>query len=442
MAPTIQLYDGTTTVNLNSSGILTTRHGFTGASIDQERVEAGRDKWDLGTPSWQNATESMDLLITGANAAAIQTSVQSIERLLDKARQSALTWRGARVYLQVQHDADSAAWRSEVLAGHLEYGDLLSEMAMGRAEARLIVTRRHYWEGARTQLQLSTEADSTPSTSERTLHLTDDATSGQRNYINIAAAQVTGVLPAPIELQLRNAEASSADWDGYHLGNFVHMDPANVDPILLGSAGTATSWTADTEQEVIRWALTDAQLDDFAGQFCRVLAVISNTPSGYLRAVAMATLGGVRLPIYKPPAQVYVDGGGIWDLGVVPLPPGGYTQNATAIALAIYGQKTGGGTLTVDYVHLMPAGHGLYRYVEQPGFFVPNTAAFVDDGPEDRTYIRDTSSSAEYAILRPLGEPLYLMPGVQNRIRVMIRGSTKGDEVEAQAWYRPRRLSI
>lgn len=442
MGATIRLTDGTTTIDLNSGGILTTRHQFTGASIDQERVEAGRDKWNLSTPSWTNATESLDLLITKSTAALIQAEVQKIEALLDKARQSALTWRGARVYIQVQHDADSVIWRSEILAGKLEFGDVLSHMAMGRAEARLIITRRHYWEGPRTQLAISTETNPTPATAERTLQLTDDATAGERNYIDIASTQVGGVLPAPIELQLRNAEVDSQAWTNYHLGNFVHMDPANVDPIMLGSAGTITSWSADTEQEVIRWALSDAQLDDFAGQFVRVLAVLSNNPAGYLRAVVQASVGGVRLAIYKPPAQVYVDSSGIWDLGVIPLPPGGYTQNATSINLAIYGQKVGGSTLTVDYVHLMPAGHGLYRHVAQTGFLIPNTDAFVDDGPEGRAYIREVSSGAEYPIVRPYGEPIYLWPGVANRLRVLIAGSTKGDAVAAQAWYRPRRLSI
>ena len=440
MAPTIQLYDGTTTINLNSSGILTTRHQFTGASIDQERVEAGRDKWNLGTPSWTNATESLDLLITKSTPALIQAEVQKIETMLDKARQSALTWSGARVYIQVKHDGDSMTWRSEILAGRLEFGDVLSDMALGRAEARLIYTRRHYWEGSRTALQLSTEADTTPTTNEVTLHLTDDATAGQRNYIHIAAAQVTGVLPAPVELQIRNAEATAKDWRGFHLGNFVHMDPATVDPILTG--GTGTSWTIDAEQEVRRWALSDGQLDDFAGQFCRVLALITNTPAGYLRAVMMATVGGLRLPVYKAPSQVYVDGSGIWDLGVVPIPPGGYTQKATGLSLALFGQKSGGGTLTVDHVHIMPAGHGLYRYVAQPGFTTPNTVAFVDDGPEGRVYGRTVSTGDEYPILRPYGEPLHLWPGKINRLRVMIAGSTKGDAVEAQAWYRPRRLTI
>lgn len=440
MAPTIKLTDGTSTVDLNSGGILTTRHQFTGASIDQERVEAGRDKWNLGTPSWTNATESLDLLITKSSTALIQAEVQKIEGLLDKARQSALTWRGARVYIQVKHDGDSDTWRSEILAGKLEFGDVLSDMALGRAEARLVYTRRHYFEGSRTALQLSTEADTTPTTNEVTLHLTDDATAGQRNYINIAAAQVTGVLPAPVELQIRNAEATAKDWRGFHLGNFVHMDPATVDPILTG--GTGTGWTIDAEQEVRRWSLSDGQLDDFAGQFCRVLAVISNTPAGYLRAVMMASIGGLRLAVYKAPSQVYVDGGGIWDLGVVPIPPGGYTQKATGLILAIYGQKSGGGTLSVDYVHIMPAGYGLYRYVAQPGFAIPNTVAMVDDGPEGRVYARTVATGDEYPILRPYGEPLHLWPGKVNRLRVMVAGSTKGDAVEAQAWYRPRRLTI
>ncbi len=438
MAPTIQLTDGTTTVDLNSSGILTTRHQFTGASIDQERVEAGRDKWNLGTPSWTNATESLDLLITKSTPALIQAEVQKIEGLLDKARQSALTWNGARVYIQVKHDGDSVTWRSEILAGKLEFGDVLSDMALGRAEARLIYTRRHFWEGPRTALELSTAADTTPTTNEVTLHLTDDATAGERNYINIAAAQVTGVLPAPVELQIRNAEATDKNWRGFYLGNLVNLGA--IDPILTG--GTGTSWSSDDEQEIHRFSLTTGQVNGIAGQFCRVLAVLTSNPDGYLRAGVMASLGSIRLDVYKAASQVYADGGGIWDLGVVPIPPGGYTTNAAVLFVAIFGQKNGGGTLGIDYVHIMPAGYGLYRYVAQPGFSIPSTVAFVDDGPEGRVYARTVSTGDEYPILRAYGEPLHLWPGKINRLRVMVAGSTKGDAVEAQAWYRPRRLTI
>jgi len=442
--PLIRLAHGNTYVNLNTSPVYTTGHTLTGPNLEQQSVTAGRDKQNLAVPSWRNATETLELLITGATASAIKATVRSIETMLDNARQSARTWRGSRIYLEVQTTADSNYWRSEILAGKLELEKPLDAIALGHIEGRLILTRRFYWEGQRTALQLSTEANPTPSTAERILHLTDDATAGQRNYINIAAAQITGVLSAPIELQLRNNEESSKAWRNYYVSNTVHMDPDNLDPILRGSEaedGATNNWSGDDEELSHVWMLTAAQTEDIAGQYCRLLAWVTSAPNAYLRAaVTWHTL--LFLPIAMAPMQRYVDGGGIWDLGAVPIPPGGYSEGAVDVGIAILGQKSGGGSLTIDYVHLMPAGYGLYRHVRQLGFNVPSTYAFVDDGPEELVYLRRVSDSAIAPIMQPYGTPLMLWPAAQNRLRVMISGSTKGDSVGAQAWYRPRRISI
>jgi len=171
--------------------------------------EVGRDKQNLAIAGYNNVTESLDLLITGASVSAITTTIRGIESMLDAARQSARTWQGTRVYLEVEHDGDSAAWRSEVLAGQLSYNEALDQLSRLNVEARLTLTRRPFFEGARTALELSTVADTTPSTSERTLHITDNATADERNYIHIAATEIEGNLPAPIELQIRNAEATA-----------------------------------------------------------------------------------------------------------------------------------------------------------------------------------------------------------------------------------------
>jgi hypothetical protein len=152
--------------------------------------------------------------------------------------------------------------------------------------------------------------------------------------------------------------------------------------------------------------------------------------------------GSTAVPIYKAGQQVLVDDSGVFDLGVVPLPPGGASADWTGINIAIYAQDDGGSTLDIDHIQLMPAGLGLFRKIVQQGFSVANTDAMVEDGPEGLTYIRVTASGARYPLLRGYYEPLHIWPGVDNRIRVYIDGATKGDAVEAQAWYRPRRVSV
>ena len=129
------------------------------------------------------------------------------------------------------------------------------------------------------------------------------------------------------------------------------------------------------------------------------------------------------------------------DLGVVPLPPA-VIDDAYDISVAIYGQAIGGDGFTVDHIHLMPAGHGLYRFIDQPlGGSVSTSGAMVEDGPEGLVYVGNASYRSP--ILKGYYEPLHIWPGVDNRIRVWIEGTgTKGDQLEAQAWYRPRRLTV
>jgi hypothetical protein len=407
----------------------------------------GRDKQNLAIAGYGDATESLELLIQGADVDTVTGHVQDIEELLDAARQSSRTWRDVRVYLQIQHDGDgSDTWRSEILAGTLELGEALDNLPRYRVEAVLSLTRRPFFEGARTALQLSTEADGTASTSERTLHITDDATAGERNYIDIAAAQVTGNLPAPIELQIRNAEAGAVWWTAYHLTNHVHMTPASLDPIYLGSAaspiGASNTESGDTEGASHYWTLTDTQASYFAGQYVRMLAILTGATAGtYLRA-AVAYVAGVAVPIYRAGQPVYADGAGTYDLGVIPVPPGGASEDWTNVSVAILAQRTGGYTVAVDHVQLFAAGAGLYRKIVQGSFSVANTSAMVEDGPEGLTYLRTVSTGARYPLLRGFHEPLHIWPGKDNRLRIWIEGATKGDQVEAQAWYRPRRLSV
>ena len=450
MAATISLTYGSTTVDLTSTTILTLAHPFGTPSVISSEVEVGRDKQNLSIAGYANVTESLDLLITGASVSALVTTIRSIESMLDKARQSARTWQDVRVYLEIEHEGDgSVAWRSEVLAGQLSYKEALDQLSRLKVEARLAITRRPFFEGARTALELSTAADTTPSTSERTLHITDTSVVGERNYINIAAAQVTGNLPTPIELQIRNAEAAAKTWTAYYIGNFVHMTPASVTPIFIGTDslvdGASYTWTGtDTEQPTHRWEVTSAQLAYYAGQYVRMIARITSSNAVYARAVVEYYVAAAPpgVPIYKAGRQVFIGDSGTYDLGVVPLPPGGASASWSGVAIAIYGQYTGGSTLTIDHIQLMPAGDGKFRKIKQSGFTVANTTAMVDDGPEGLTYLRTVSTGARFPLLSGYYEPILLWPGVVNRLRIWIAGATKGDEVEAQAWYRPRRVSV
>lgn len=448
-APAITITDGTTTINLNSLssgvGIMTTKYHMMAPTINAETIEVGRDRQNLATPGYGNVTETLELVIIQSTVAGIQTSIQSIEIMLDGLRQSMRVWGPTKYYIQVQHSADGTSWRSELMAGQLEVGDVLDQLTYLSVECRLIITRRYYWEGARLALELSTAENTTPTTSEVALYVTDDQTAGERNYINIASTQVGGALPTPIELQLRNAEATDVDWSVFHLSNYAKYSTA-IDPIYMGSAadspGASRTWSVDYETMTHRWSVSATQCSYWKGAYVRLIAIITNTPDAYLRAGVVLGDATLSNPIYLAGSQVYVDSAGVWDLGVVPLPPYAYSGETDAMGIAIFGQVEGGATLTIDHIQLFMAGQHRYRRLEQMAYDLSNTYAVVEDGPEGLAYIRDTSDDGRLPIIRTFHDPLMIWPGITNLIRVYIRGATKGDQLEAKAWYRQRRLSI
>jgi hypothetical protein len=254
MAPLFRITDGTVVIDLNVSPILTTTYVQQSPEVNNDVLKNLGDGDLLAVPTWANVVETLELLITGASATAVRDSIRSIEALLDTARQNRLTWRGTRVWLEVQYDQDSSVWwRSEILAGRLSHKHAADQIWKAKLETALIITRRYFWEGPETQVQMSSAGTGTPTTGYVTVYNDDDATANT-NWFQIAAAQVDGVIPSPLKLEVLNNTGAMVPLQSMHLGNYVHMDAANIDPILRGSdaAYSDTSWAGTTETVVYR----------------------------------------------------------------------------------------------------------------------------------------------------------------------------------------------
>jgi hypothetical protein len=453
-APTISIQvDTDAAISLNSGSILTTEYRMSTPDIAQDTLAVNRDRQDVGVPSYLNVTESLALFITGATAAAIQASVQSIQTALDRARQSRRIWGGTRVWLIVQTAADSETWRSEILAGRLELLNAVDQIGLKRMEATLIITRRPYWEGALTALLLTT-ALTGETTDLVTLYNADDAGAATvRNWINIGATRVTGELPTPLKLRIENANEADQSWAQMFVCNYVFMDPENVDPIMLGSNavdGSSETWGGDGESKICRFGLTAAMLTDYAGQYCRVLANFTSlTANTWVRVrVDFSTDATTFSTIYYAPAQARYQAGGLIDLGCVPLPPFGFNANSARVYVTLTGQLVGGWSATVGHVQICPTGHGLFRRLDIGGdtltLAMEDNDAVVDDGPEKQAYIEDATDSTDWPVVRPYYAPILVWPGKVNRLRVLVRTATSFPAItlKAKAWFRPRRLSI
>lgn len=395
---------------------------------------------------WSHVSETLDLLIQGSDVADVQSNVRAIHTLLEAGQRRQQTGMGSRLYLIVQLAGEASAWRSEILSGRLVLNNASDQLARLKVEAALIVTRRAFWEAnSETQLSMTSSETGTPGTTV-VLYNNDDATAAATNYINIAAAQVTGALPAPLRLRITNAEVSAVGWQDFYIGNYVFADPENIDPFLLGSeaAGGATfAWATNTDDVAFRWSLSDARLTDLAGRYYRIVVALADADSDvYLRPEIQATT--LQIPLYVG-KQVLCNAGELFDIGAVPIPPGGFNTLGTDIDLVIRAQKIGGGTVICDFAQLTPSGSGLFTKWTQLGFSAPNGEGIEQNGPEGTIYFWD--GSRRWPVVRQYGGPIHVYPGMVNRLRVLYRTSTwdsgaVGKKMNASAWYRPRRADI
>lgn len=438
----LRITDGSTTVNLNQTSPVL------GATYFPQAPE-----FDAGGTA-RDVTETAEVLLAGT-ASAIRSTVTNVERLLELARVRQRTRMGPRVYVEYQAVTGDDYYRSEILNGRATWSPNPGARRLSATTPKVLVAfhwrRRGWWEGALTQLALTSSANGTATTGYVTLYNNDAATPSQTNWIGIAAAQVGGSLPAPLKLELVQNDATARAWRDIYLANNAFADPAGMDPFLLGSAavsGATANWGSATTHATKRfiWQLGTGKLADAAGRYFRVLVApaASITTGTYVKAWVMAYVGASYQTLWEGD-EVLSAGAEILDLGAMPLPPGGYDVERTNIAVALSVRAAGAGSMQVDFVQLTPADWGQYRHVVQLGYDTDQNDALIDDGIEEQTYFYDAALSKHLSIMRPLGLPLYVWPNRTQRLRALINGGggfAPSWTMRAKAWYRPRVMTI
>lgn len=448
MTNTLSVTDGTTTISLTSSGVVLT--GYMPKAPD----------FDAATGTYKSVTESIEFMIIDTTTANVQAKLAALDRLLQGARR-AQNGRGARVYLHFQAGSDAAAWRSEVLDYRLELGeDAAVGLYQARLECTLIVVRRYYWESTTlTTLPLS-NGNGSGATSGLNIVNHDDSGTGHDNWVQIAADQVTGVLPAGCQIRLTNDIGATRTYSKIYLALNAFSDPGNFTHILEGesraSGGSIVSDAAYSNGQALSfalgsgstpststftWILPAATLQDAAGRPFRLLARFADgqgttTVYAEVRAANGTSVlwrgDSVALP------NLY---GGLTDLGVVPLPPGGYSTAYGALTLTL--TFTGVAICYLDFLQLTPMDAFVLLECMAP---CAHGEAVVYDSIEDRQYI--LSGATELGYVTASGGRLLLQPGVINRLIVLqenTTGTNRGEISESFTVllrYRPRRLTI
>jgi hypothetical protein len=440
MAHVLSITDGTTTFSITS--------GSTCYLIN----------YAMASPTLGEATiaETINLMVIGANGAAVQTNTATLERLLDSARRRRMESYGPRVYLQVQLDSDGSTWRSEIYDARLDIAeDGLAVWANAKMPASLYVERAPFWEGALTQLTL-TNNNGSNNTSGLTVYNHDDGGTGHDNWAAIDAAEVTGNLPAPVKVELTNtAGASRAIYQVFMAVNafnaptsLAHMIEA--ENTITGGGTTATdatcsdggyaTHTGGAGSWTMRFTLSTTIMGYCAGYPFHILARRRNRINTIAQAAILSSNNAVLASGEE--FSISTTTQDLIDFGVLYLPPGGYQATWAGHKLQFTFRQNSSQTMEIDYIGLFPAYS--FRDLLTFGTAIANGDKLTDDGIEGMAYTTASSVNLPEVIQR--GGPLTIWPNRDQNIlfawSLFDHASTIADTLTVKAWYRPRRAAV
>lgn len=440
----LNITDGTTTLPLSATSALLKYFVPRTPELD----DAGQ---------YEPVVESIDLLLYAASTTALQTAHNNLERMLLAARRRAAVGAGPRIFLQYQPMNDATLWRSEVFDGDIRLGKgAMTAFGQAKLPIQLVVSHAPYWEGARTAIPLA-NGNGSNNTAGLTVYAHDDSTAGHDNFTDIAGSAVSGVLPSPLEIQMRNTTGAARGYSNFYIANNVFG--TSIAHILEAENRTGGYGTVSADAEssngqkliltgtapVCTWDIPAATLQAAAGRYMRILArfpFYSETPRIYVRAAIRDYYGLVTLAEQPIETLLATNDSLIADLGLLPLPPGGYSTSWAKHVLYLSFRASSSATIHLDFLQLTPADEYCYRHIEQRGMTVAANDWLVDDGIEGLQYLIE--GGANHPIYTEHTPPLHVFPGINQRLYFLHDGISPSANwtLSVKAFYRPRRLTI
>lgn len=439
MAHALSISDGTTTFSLSTTNCVLVQY----TPAEPQKGE-------------NTVTETIEVMFYAASVAAMRTAIDTLQKLLDAASRRQERGKGPVVYLLYQPDGDATAWRSRLIDWRFEYNEnTLRAWGQAKLPASLIIERDAVREGDLTQIPL-TNGNGTNNTTGLTVSLHNAGTA--YSYAQIAGSAVTGSAPAPVQLELTNNTGGSVTYYEVLVANNAFSDPANfphvlqAESALVSGSGTVSSDATCSNGQYVGWSFTNSSaqqytlsqtlLQDALGYDFHLLARFrSQTARVFVRphiydATGMFVLWSgdeVEIPQVAP---------SVFDLGVIPLPPGGYSTAYGAMRLWLAWRAEGSvGALDTDFFAFFPA--DTFRRLRVP-VTVSSSGIIVDDGIEGRAYLR--TGTAELPVVQPQGMPLLVWPGMTQRLyftwSLFNWTAPITQTFSVKAWYRPRRYTF
>jgi len=472
MTIVLRLTDGTTTVNLHGGAqAINLAEPYAPVAPDIETAEAVsmlRDGGVVTAALQRNVTESCVVAITGSSYTTVQTALHSVELLLAQAVQRSNTGKGPQVWVEYAAESSGGVYRSELLYGRAQVDrETATEGWIADSALRVVIgwQRRFYWEGNLIQLSLKNTAYAVKTAGGIVIYNHSDG--GHDNWVDIVGTDIAGVLPTPLMIKIYNSyNVAARTYKVYAAGNtfaapttLAHILEGEAAATVAGSAAptadatssagyyqTAT-WAGSTETAALTWTLNAAYMAATQGYRFRLLARVFSTASSGLRVrpkLLFAGLTALWTGAYTTITYPLSSTSTIQDLGVVQLPP--WLEGRTdlyEITLGLYGIRTGGATLDLDFVQVTPLDG--YRYFYPQGYGLPYLSFLVDDGPAGQVYV-DYGATGKAGYYNVQGQVINAYPGRDLRL-YFLASNDYGSMTIARThvilvYYRPRVLSV
>lgn len=443
----LQITDGATTIQLSQ----------TSPVVGCVYFPLPGDMSDLSAP----VTEPVVVVLSGT-VDAIRTTARAIGQMLWAAKERYAAGVGSRIFVQYRPVDTDTLWRAELQMGEVKWADdkKLRNLA-SVAEATVTVTitwqRAGVWEGPRFQGSL-TNGNGSNNTAGLTIRLHDDGTAGHDNYVELDNTEVSGDVPALVEIHLKNTSGGGRNFRNFYVATnpyaptLAHMLEGEARDAGFGSVGAAGTASNGQYLQVtvntvlsVPWTLAAATLLKTQGRTMRVLAkfLTFDSAANIYVTPKIADHSGLIILAQGPEVRLTTGQNFIQDLGALPIPPGGFNTNYAAQKLVLTFRTETAQTINLDFLQLTPvAPTGCLCQVAQLGNLVLNNEEIVIDTIEETIY--HTESGANHPLYQPKVEPLWLWPGRTQRIYVLADGVdvTLDDTMAVQVFFRERRMTI
>lgn len=412
-----------------------------------------------------DVTESIPIFLEGEKSSVISTA-GNINRMLAAARKRNEQGYGDRVYLMARAGTADAWYRTPIIDGRLAYTDdgIIAGLSSGqRTNATLSVTRRGWFEdSSESWLALSNANGTITGLNYLNVYNCNDgagtAPNKRNNYAVAGSAIVTGDLPSPVRLEIKNnGTALSSAYVCASPSQYGAAIPAAYFADCSGSAiatcsggsATVTSISTDAETTLASIDIQNDNLKKLGGAPFHVIVRFADTTSLNNVKFSMRIINGAGTSVvwssgwfmFPNPYEV------MQDMGVINIPPGNISEwwsgNVRIVGKRITANTE---TIKIDYMAFFGGAFARIRPVDYSRIKYGDKVIF---GGGDRVLTRWDAGYSTAAVkdLYAVGaDTLTLYPGVDNVMLFATQGTAADAPIENQiavrASYRPRRSTL